>query len=78
MSKRIYPLLLVKLEEKHEGWTPATKWTTFLDGIKVFDANYDVVIQHLRGTPNIMFQDAVQSIRQRKQELLKLWMQCDF
>jgi len=59
-----------KLEEKNEGWTPATKLTTFLDGIK--DDDYDVVIQHLRGTPNITFQDAIQRIRQREQELLKL------
>jgi hypothetical protein len=59
-----------KLEEKNEGWTAATKLTTFLDGIK--DDDYDVVIQHLRGTPNITFQDAIQRIRSREQELLKL------
>jgi hypothetical protein len=59
-----------KLEEKGEGYTPKTKLTKFLDGI--IDEDYDVAVQNLRSDSAMTFKDAVERIRQREQELLRL------
>ena len=59
-----------KLEEKSEGYTEATKRTKFLDQIE--DEDYDVVVQYLRGDSTKTFEECVQRIRSREQELERL------
>jgi len=56
-----------KLEDKHEGYTEATKQTKFLDQIE--DEDYDVCVQNLRGDTNKTFDECVQRIWSREQEL---------
>jgi hypothetical protein len=56
-----------KLEDKHEGYTEATKRTKFLDQIE--DEDYDVCVQNLCGDTNKTFDECVQCILSREQEL---------
>ena len=57
----------IKLENKREGYTTATKRHKFLDQIK--DDEYDIVKQQLQGDMSIDFNTFVKRIRSRKQDL---------
>ena len=58
-----------KLEAKAEGYTPATKRQRFLD--QILDDEYDVAKQQLQGDTSKTFENCVERVRLRKQELLK-------
>jgi hypothetical protein len=56
-----------KLEDKNEGDTAETKRHKFLE--KIVDEDYDVVCQQLKGDDTKTFEQCVNRIRQREQEL---------